>query len=222
MFKSAFYSLMGALKGLPKGSASNLVAISNYTESILGPPTRDLHEKYSPDIHVDLLWFAPNDERDFHYVVTSGMSDHARTNGGSPIEDPFVELVMALPENWDVSPQGFQNPRFWQPFKLLKMLARYPKANATFFARTHTVPLGDQPLLDPMKAVLFMPPVLVREFAEPLNLADGRRICFLAPYLLHQDELDLKLGGRLDQFIERFGEITMTEMYDIQRPSVLA
>ena len=149
---SGVWSLMGWLRGMPQGAASNLDAITRFADGIIGQPAQHLHEKYAPDVHIDLLHYIPTARRDFHYFVTSGMSDHPMPVGGG--NAALLELVMALPAHWNVSLDGFRDPATWQPIKLLKMLARYPHANHTFFAKTHTVPLGDEPLLSPMKAVL--------------------------------------------------------------------
>ncbi len=206
---------------MPQGTASHLEAISDHADAILGPSFQHFDEKYSPDIHVDLLHYAPNTERDFHYIVTSGMSDRAMTDDGAPVDEPFMELVIALPPHWDVSAKGFRKPAFWEPFRLLKSLARYPHRNRTFFAKTHTVALGDLPLLAPMKAALFMPPVLVPEFGEPLPVEQGKAIHFMAVYLLQADELELKLKD-FAALLGLFGERLVTELYDLQRPSVLS
>ncbi|MBY0507288.1 MAG: suppressor of fused domain protein [Bryobacteraceae bacterium] len=67
-----------------------------------------------------------------------------------------------------------------------------------------------------------MPPVLVPEFREPLLLPAGERIQFMAIYLLHEDELELKLSGDLDQLFERFGETEVSERFNLSRPSAIA
>jgi hypothetical protein len=100
-------------------------------------------------------------------------------------------------------------------------LARYPHNNHTFLARTHTISIGDQPQLSPMTGVLMMPPVLIQELRTPLQVTPNKTIHFLAPYLIHQDELDLKLAGNLDTLLGKFGERLVTELYDLRRPSVL-
>ena len=114
-----------------------------------------------------------------------------------------------------------KNPAAWQPLKLLKLLARYPHTNRQPFEKTHTVAVGDEPLLLPMKAAWLMPPVLVPELREPLELARGGHIRFLAIYLLHPEELLLKLEDRVDELLEKFGEQMVTEEYDLGRPSVV-
>jgi hypothetical protein len=42
----------------------------------------------------------------------------------------------------------------------------------------------------------------------------------MAIYLLHQDELNLKLGGELGRLFEKFAAKEMTEIYDLARASV--
>ena len=90
-----------------------------------------------------------------------------------------LELTLALPREWDISPKGLQNPSIWEPIKLLKILARYPHANRTYFEKGHTIPLGDEQLLSPMNAALLMPPVLIPESGRPPR-DESVRIQFLA------------------------------------------
>ncbi|MBM3796903.1 MAG: suppressor of fused domain protein [Acidobacteria bacterium] len=73
-----------------------------------------------------------------------------------------------------------------------------------------------------MSAVLFMPPVLVPELQEPLEIGSGREVQFMSPYLLRQNKLDLKLSGGLDLLFEKFAEREFSKLYDLARPSVLS
>ena len=165
----------GGLVGSPPNSASNLGKISSHLDDIFGDAGTHLHEIYSPDIHVDLIHYMPSVKRDFHYIVTSGMSDRPLTNAGDPVDEPYIELALALPASWNVSPAGFKNPATWQPVKMLKMLARYPHNNGTFFADGHSIPAGTEPLVAPMVAILLMPPTLPPELREPLSIGKGIR-----------------------------------------------
>lgn len=203
---------------MPKTAAANLKAITAHVDGILGQSAQHLHERYSPDnVHIDLLHYPPITSRDFHYLVTSGMSDLPMTASRNADR---LELAIALPPEWDMSPLGLQNRATWEPIKLLKILARYPHANRTFFEKGHTIPLGDEKLLSPMNAALLMPPVLIPELVPPLETANVR-IRFLAVYLIHRDELDLKLS-RFDELLSKFAEAEVTELYDLSRPSVLS
>jgi hypothetical protein len=203
---------------MPDMAASNLEAICAHVDRVFGQSARHLHERYSPDnVHIDLLHYPPNTQRDFHYLVTSGVSDLAMSGVA---QEERLELTMALPAEWDISPTGFQNPSVWEPVKLLKILARYPHTYRTSFAKGHTIPLGEERLLSPMAAALLMPSILVPELTAPLE-SNGVRIHFLAVYLIHEDELELKLS-RVDDLIGRFANIGLTELYDLTRPSVLS
>jgi hypothetical protein len=203
---------------MPDTAASNLEAICSHADGVFGQSAQHLHERYSPDsVHIDLLHYPPSRERAFHYLVTSGVSDLAMSG---PAQDERLELTMALPVEWDISPKGFQDPSVWEPVKLLKILARYPQTYRTFFAKGHTIPLGEETLLSPMTAALLMPSILVPGLTVPLK-SNGLKIQFLAVYLIHQDELDLKMS-RADELIARFAATGLTELYDLSRPSVLS
>jgi hypothetical protein len=64
-----------------------------------------------------------------------------------------------------------------------------------------------------MAAALLMPSILVPELTVPLE-SNGLRIHFLAVYLIHDDELELKLS-RPDDLIARFADFGLTELYAI-------
>jgi hypothetical protein len=135
--KKLGFGALGALQGMPTDAASHLDTLSQHTDAILGKSKQHLHEIYSPDLHIDVMHYAPSGDRNFHYLITSGMSDRPMTDAGDAIEEPFMELAIALPEDWDVSAKGFEDPATFEPIKLLKLLARYPNANGTYLAKYH-------------------------------------------------------------------------------------
>src|SRR5262252_5972451 len=97
MIKKLLARAMGALAGMPKDAGNHLEAISRHADSILGEPKQHLHEHYSPDIHIDLIHYPATVERRFQYLLTSGMSDRPMKDGASPVDEPFLELTLALP-----------------------------------------------------------------------------------------------------------------------------
>ncbi len=218
--KAFLLRALGFLQGMPKDAASHLHVISERADQILGPSTQHLHERYSPDIHIDLLHYAPSGQRDFHYLLTSGVSDRPAMEDGQAVDAPRIELAMALPAHWDVSAQGFEDPATWEPLRLLKAIARYGAENGTFLAKYHSIPLGNAPLLSPFAAVLLMPPVLLPELREPIPSREGD-IHVLAVYLMHPSELEAKQNGQMDLLFEKFGEHAVSELFDLSRPPAL-
>lgn len=221
MIKRLLNKAKAVISGMPSDAAGNLEAISLRAESALGKVTQVLHEIHSPDLHVDVLHFAPCTGRDFHYLITSGMSDRAMTDNGVAIDEPFWELTIALPSHWQVNASASKDPALWEPIRLLKELAHYPNWRRTYFAKYHTVGVEDRPLMRPMAAVLFMPPVLVQELRDPVPMGRDREVQFMSLYLLHLDELELKSAGNLDLLFDRFAEREFSELYNLSRPSVL-
>ncbi|MBM3797478.1 MAG: suppressor of fused domain protein [Acidobacteria bacterium] len=128
MLKKLFNRAKAAISGLPSDAGGNLAAITRFGESALGEVTQALHEIHSPDLHIDVLHFAPNSERDFHYLITSGMSDRAMTDSGVAIDEPFWELTIALPGHWQINAAAAKDAALWAPIRLLKELARYPSS----------------------------------------------------------------------------------------------
>lgn len=216
MVSGFFRNLLDRLMGRQQSFAVHLDALSNHIDAILGEATH-LHELVSPDgLHIDVLHYPPAGDRDFHYLVTSGASDQPMT--GCPAGHRF-ELTLALPASWDVSNDGFKDPATFAPIQLLKMMARYPHHNETYFIKRDSIDINWDTQFAPMTALLLMPPVLVPELAEPLKVGNVE-ISFLAIYFLHPDEIELKHRD-FAALLEAFSTATVTELYDLSRPSSL-
>src|SRR2546430_820315 len=81
------------------------------------------------------------------------------TDAGNAISQPLMELILALPAHWDMSPEGFKDPLPSSPSNRSNSSPAIPTPMERTSASNHTVSIGDQPLLNPMQAVM---PMLTR------------------------------------------------------------
>ena len=54
MFRKIAIRVLSAVRGMPDGTASHLDALARHADAILGPSKQHLHERYSPDLHIDV------------------------------------------------------------------------------------------------------------------------------------------------------------------------
>jgi hypothetical protein len=146
----------------------------------------------------------PADERPFYTLATSGMSERpmrAPSDGRA-----YAELVLALPPDWPMEPEAFEDERRYWPFRLLQTLATLPHQFETWLWIGHTVPNGDPP--------------------EPYAPDTGLCCAMLGPALtvlaLHRDEMEAKLEGGMEALIDPLDQAGVTELLDPARPSVFA
>lgn len=100
-------------------------------------------DKRTDDLKIDVYHIKPNEDRDFHLLITCGMSATPMNVPEGAEEFKYAELMAILPESWDMSPQGLKNPANYWPVLWLKNLARIPRQYDSWLCYGHSIPNGD-------------------------------------------------------------------------------
>lgn len=197
------------------GNEETEAAVVGHVTAHLGPVTSVYHEFLSDLVQIDVHVVAPTPERDFHTLVTCGMSDRAMTVPEGVSSPPFAELVMHLPADWQAADE-------W-PLRWLKLLARMPHEYSTWLDVWHTMPNGDPPVpFAPdtgLCALMVTPPLLAPPGFELLTTESGKEIAFHEVLPLHAAELALKLADGTDALIDRLDAAGVQPIVDPGRPS---
>jgi predicted Zn finger-like uncharacterized protein len=206
---------------LAAGNEVHLEAISAHIEKHIGPVHRVFHEIISDLVHIDVHWVKPSDERPWHTLVTSGMSDRPMTVPDVCQEFQFAELMIQLPKSWKISQEAFSEERNYWPVRLLKVLARLPHEYDTWLGSGHTVPNGDpaEPYAEntAFSCALILPPLNVDEDFHKLAIDDDRSIHFYSIVPLYPEETNYKLDFGLDKLLAQFSRHNIEEVIDIRR-----
>jgi hypothetical protein len=214
----------------PADDTDYVDAIVEHITKQVGPITNVFQEMHSDVVRIDLLVVGPQDDRQFTTLVTCGMSELPMR---VPLENPddlalipelrYAELLLALPPDWPLTPESFQDESNYWPLRWLKRLARLPHQMDGWLALGHTVPNGDPPQpLGPNTVfagwLIDEPVVLPRDL---IKLRVGQRVInFYAAVPLYADEMDLKLkegGGALGRRLDR---AKVSEVVEVSRKSV--
>lgn len=197
--------------------------ISEHIEQHIGPIKMVFHEIASDTVHIDVHHVEPGDDRPFHTLITSGMSDLPMTTP-SPDIPRHLELLVHLPPDWKVSQKDWNDEIWYWPIRQLKYLARFPHKLDTFLGYGHSIPNGDPP--EPyakntkLNCILVLPPLSTPEEFDQLVIDEHKTIHFMAIVPLYQEETDLKLRKGTDALLEKFSEADITDVLDIGRPNV--
>jgi len=212
-------------KRLSDGDASLIEVVDKHISKNIGPIACVLDEKTSPVIHVDLYVVEPNKERPFFTIITSGMAEKPMKVPPEMAGFEYAELLICLPPDWPVSMKAFDDESNWWPFRLLKMLARYPHQNDTWLWSGHTIQCSRPPKpFGPnteMTGALIGPATTLGEGARSLKWGRKRNIRFFGVYPLYTEELEFKKKNGLDDFLTFFTEAGITELLDPKRRSVV-
>jgi hypothetical protein len=205
-------------------------AIGEHVVKHIGPVTNVFHEIQADLVQIDILVVGPHDDRPYTTLVTCGMSDRPMR---VPLEDPddlalipelrYAELLLALPADWPLTPEAFQDEANYWPIRWLKKLARLPHRMDAWLGLGHTIPNGDPPgplgpntsfsgwLVDEL--VLFTPEV------QKLRIAD-KTINFYSIVPLYEEEMTLKLRKGSGALAHMMDQAKVSELIDVSRRNV--
>lgn len=206
---------------LAAGDLQNVEQISNHIERHVDTVECVFHEVISDLVHVDVHCVTPTEQRPYHTLVTSGMSDLPMHAPPDAEECRFAELTICLPPDWPMTKADFQDPDNYWPIEWLKILARFPHEYETWLFEGHTVPNGDPP--EPFAensnfcAWMLFPSVLAPPDFSKLKISEEKTIYFFAIYPLFEGEMNLKLNRGTDALIKKFTRQKVTDLLDVNR-----
>ena len=203
-------------------TADEMNAVERHIERHFGKFDNVFHELISPDIHVDICVVAPTPERDYYSLVTMGMGAHRMNVPGELAEYKLerAELAIALPSDWKVSPEAFEDEKNYWPVRLLKSLARLPIDADTWLGWGHTtdnqVPYAEN--TDLCAAMLVGSQM--GEESGVCTLPNGEEVNFYQVIPLYRDEMEYKLETDSNELLAKMEDVSF--VVDINRRSVMA
>jgi suppressor of fused protein SUFU len=196
--------------------------IEEHVASRLGAIETVFHELVSPYVHLDVLIVEATEERPFHWLVTSGMSSRPMPAGED--EPDRLELLIALPADWPLDRESWQDDRYYWPVEMLKTLARMPHEYGFALGPWHTVPNGDpaEPYGPGTKlcGAMIVPPRLTPDEFDLLETPDGP-VQFCAIWFLHRDEMEAKLKRGSGEIARALWDADVSEIVEPDRSSAL-
>lgn len=210
---------------LAHGDSEAIDHISAHIEQHIGPVEWVMHEIVSDLVHVDIHVVAPTAKRNFHTLVTSGMSDRPMPAPAGHDTLKYAELMICLPASWPLTQADWANEENYWPIRWLKTLARFPHEYGTWLWALHSVPNGDpaQPFAGntPLCGVVLMPPVTVGDAFRELRINEEKTIHFHAMVPLLPDEMTLKLAKGAEALCDGFDKHGVNELLDPARKSTV-
>jgi hypothetical protein len=208
---------------LGEESAKDLEILSNHISRWWGTVSPVYHEIRSDYVHLDLHIVPACVDRPYHAVITTGMSDRPmKPSAGGP--ERYCELLLALPPEWPIQKEKFNEERFWWPFRHLKQTAKFPHAFKTFVWYGHTISNENppQPFHETAQfcgGVLSIP-ALCPEEALSIHVRQGKEVFFFSFLPLYEPELKFAEENGSEALIERLEGIGVTELIHVGRGCV--
>lgn len=191
-----------------------------------GEPRCVLHEVHGRQPHIDVYACAPSEAlgRDYHTLITSGMSDlPMNVTDDVPKEQRAAlrraELLMYVSEaDWQAWHQG-NFPHGW-----LRWLAEAVHEWETYFAPTHTAPNGGDPPAPLLPGSLMTTAFLLEATHEHEEARHGLRlgddpVNLLWMVLITNAECDVKVKHGAEALVKLLEENSLPQCVDMSRQS---
>ncbi len=178
------------------------------------------HEIVSDKIHVDIYFIKANKDRDFHILMTSGMSSLPMNVPDEFKDLAYAEIITILPKQWSLDQKDFEDENVYWPIRQLKFLAKFPHLYDTWLGEGHTISNGNPP--EPMSentafvGVILLPSVtLPKDF---MVIKSGEKTIHIYSMIpLYQEEMDYKLKHGTSGLLSKFDKYDIKEVIDIKR-----
>ncbi len=207
----------------PKGEEC-IEQISDHIELYIGKVETVFHEIISDTVHIDIHHVLPTNEKPFHTLITSGMSDLSMAVPEETDAPKYIELMATLPEDWHVDDESFKDENWYWPVRQLKFLARFPHKFDTWLGFGHTMPNGDpaEPFCDNTKlnGVIVLPSVTVPDEFHNLYIDNEKTIEFFSIVPLYKEEMNFKLSKGSDALLDKFDKHELTDIIEINRKNL--
>lgn len=207
------------------GDEKETEVIEQHIEKYVGEIKKVYHEIVSEYIHVDVHWIAPTKKRNFHTLITSGMSFRPM-NVPKGMEDyKYGELLLCLPPEWKLSQKDFSNENNYWPIRWLKILASFPHEYNSWLSRGHTIPNGEsgEPFAPNTKfsgMYITYPLHFETDFVK-LKISPKKTVWFYSVIPLYTKEWKFKLDKGSDALEELFDKNKVSELLNPKRPSII-
>jgi hypothetical protein len=198
--------------------------ISDHIERNIGQIKTVIHENISDTVHIDIHHVPPTIERPFHALITSGMSDLPMKVPSNVDSTRYMELMITLPENWEIGNEQFKNENWYWPVRELRFLARFPHKYDTWLGWGHTLPNGDpaEAFSDncSFNGVILLPSINVPEEFHTLTINTEKQINFFSIVPLYQEEMNFKLRNGTDALLAKFNRFGLSDIVSLDRKNV--
>ena len=97
-----------------------------------------LHEKHSPDFHLDIYMIKPNEYRPYYLLLTNGISSNPVSTPNNK-KNTYIELTILLPTTWKFDSENLKKEHYYWPIKELKSIGRYIHNNKTWLCEGHII-----------------------------------------------------------------------------------
>jgi len=182
-----------------------------------------LDEIESEIIHRDIFIIKANKDRPYNILLSCGLSALPMKVPEDIESAEFAELVMLLPEDWNLDYKSFEDERNYWPVRLMKELMMLPHPDKTWLGYGHT--MGSEDDKEYADGVGFSSVLLVKsnELADDftqIKLDENKVLEIYTLMPLYEEELAFKKEYGTQELLQKFNAFEIDEIVKVGRKNV--
>lgn len=174
------------------------------------------------DVHVALHVIQPNEKHRSVTLFTAGMSDKAMSVPQGQEEYRYAELLIHLPDTWQLPNQSDRNEEDSWPISWLRKIAYYPHEQSTWLGGRHSILSNDEPPLPFAANTRLSCMLLIADFAawSPVEISRDKRVHFYTLMPIYMEERDYERQHGVRELLRRFEQHHVEAIVDLARVNV--
>lgn len=210
-----------------RGPASNepyneneVAAIRNHIETYFGHATSVIYPEPCAGLTFDIYVVPPEGERDYYTLVTVGFGSYSmRTPAGvDRYKCGRVELMIGLPDYWQIDNESMKESRWEWPIYVLKIIITHIIENSQWLHFGYGAYLGKLDESTDLDHMLIVEGV-VPEGGDVCKLPSGTPVNFLQVIPLYKSEADFYNEYGLEKLLDKMSDVSF--VIDPKRPSAV-
>ncbi|RAR46803.1 suppressor of fused domain protein [Flavobacterium lacus] len=174
-------------------------------------------------IHRDVYFIKATEERQYHILLSCGMSALPMTVPKDIASSEFIEIMILLPKEWNLEYESFSEEKNYWPIRIMKEIMMLPHENETWFGFGHTYGHEeDEELAEGIgfnSIMLASSMELSDEFTQ-IELDNGKVVEIYTLIPLYKEELEFKKKNGASALLEKFDKFGIEEIVKIGRKNV--
>lgn len=195
--------------------------IYKHIEKYIGKPVYTSFDLIPGTSDISLYTCLADSKRNYHTIITSGMSKQPANAPEDQSVWKYTELVIYLPKSWHISKETIMDYEQYWPLGWLKKLGSFPHENNTWFCWGDTIPNGEQAM--PFASdtafccMLLLPPIREDECFFELKIDKEKTIRFLVVVPIYKEEMEFILNNGFKKLLAKFDEFNINDIIKIDR-----
>ncbi len=174
-------------------------------------------------IHRDVYFIKATEERQYHILLSCGMSALPMTVPKDIESSEFIEIMILLPKEWNLEYESFSEEKNYWPIRIMKEIMMLPHENETWFGFGHTYRHEEGEEFAEgigFNSIMLASSMELSDEFTQIELDNGKVVEIYTLIPLYKEELEFKKKNGASALLEKFDKFGIEEIVKIGRKNV--